>query len=67
MATLLVMLMGRCSLLFFVLKVKLWFVIVQVLVVVVHKLYLSVVVEIQFSNIHLYIDFQISSSRWKIV
>ena len=65
MATLLVMLMGRSSLLFLVLKVKLLFVIVQVLVVVVHKLYLSVVVGIQFSNIHLYLDIQISSSRWK--
>ena len=60
MATLLVMLMGHSSLLFLMLKVKLFFVIVQVLVVVVHKLYLSVVVGMQFSNIHLYIDFQIS-------
>ena len=60
------MLMRRSSLLFLVLKVKLVFVIVQVWVVVVHKVYLSVVVGIQFSNINLYIDFQISSSRWKI-
>ena len=66
MPTLLVMLMGRSSLLFLVLKVQLLFVIVQVLVVV-HKLYLSVVVGIQFSNLHLYIDFQISPSPWKIV
>ena len=60
MATLLAMLTGRRSLLFFVFKVELLFVIVQVLVVVVHKLYRSVVVGIQYSNIHLFIDIQIS-------